>query len=53
MRQDNLKTSKMTPEKFLNFLKGDEIGMENREATTILQFLKKLARIVVKKYIEK
>ncbi|HRN48778.1 MAG TPA: hypothetical protein PKW69_12150 [Niabella sp.] len=47
-----LRQTKLTPEKLLKMIKGEEAGMSNEEAASLLLFLRKLARIVVNKYLE-
>jgi hypothetical protein len=48
---NSLSNSKMTPEKLLKLFNGEAKGMSNEEAAKLLLFLKKLARIVVIKYL--
>jgi len=51
--KENLQKTRMTAEKLRKIMKGDETGMSNEDASKMLDFLKKLARITVKKYLEK
>ncbi len=46
-------SSKMTPEKLVKMLNGEAEGMSHEDAAKVLLFLKKLARIVVIKYLER
>lgn len=52
MREKSQKT-KVTAEKLRKVMKGDKTEMSNEDAARMLQFLKKLARIAVKKYLER
>lgn len=45
--------TKMTPEKMLKMIGEKKSGMSNEEAARLLSFLKKLASIVVAKYLGK
>ena len=51
--KENLQKARMTAEKLRKIMKGDKTGMSNEDASKMLDFLKKLARITVKKYLEK
>jgi hypothetical protein len=44
--------SNMNSEKLIKMLKGNQMEISNEEATTVLSFLKILARIVIVKYLE-
>ncbi len=50
---NNPSSNKMSPEKLIKMLNGEAKGMSTEDAAKLLLFLKKLARIVVKKYLEK
>ncbi|MGJ1261674.1 hypothetical protein [Sphingobacterium spiritivorum] len=49
----NLEHKKMTPEKITKLMNGGKQKIDNEEATKILLFLKNMARIVIRKYLEK
>ncbi len=51
--RDNSQKTKVTAENLKKVLKGDKTEMSNEDATRMLQFLRKLARIAVKKYLER
>ena len=50
---NSLSNSKMTPEKLSKMFNGGAKGMSSEDAAKLLLFLKKLARIVVVKYLER
>ena len=50
--KENLHRTRMTAEKLRKKMGGDKAQMSDEDAIKMLQFLKKLARIVVKKYLE-
>ncbi|MCT1531742.1 hypothetical protein M3B46_12090 [Sphingobacterium daejeonense] len=51
--RDNSQKTKVTAEKLKKVMKGDKTEMSNEDATRMLLFLKRLARIAVKKYLER
>ena len=50
---NSFSNSKVTPEKLIKMFNGEAKGMSSEDAAKLLLFLKKLARIVVVKYLER
>jgi len=50
---NSFSNSKMTPEKLIKMFNGEAKEMSSEDAAKLLLFLKKLARIVVVKYLER
>jgi len=46
------KNIRMTPERIIKLLQMEDITLSEAEATQLLMFLKKIARITVTKYLE-
>lgn len=50
--KESIQNTKLTPEKLTKVLKNGKNVLERDEAAQILFFLRKLARVVVRKYLE-
>lgn len=51
--KENIQNTKLTPEKLAKVLKNGKNDLERDQAAQVLFFLKKLARIVVRKYLDR
>ncbi|MFD2962330.1 MULTISPECIES: hypothetical protein [Olivibacter] len=50
--KESIQNTKLTPEKLAKVLKNGKNELERDEAAKVLFFLRKLARVVVRKYLE-